>query len=416
MRADTEPGAAAGPFGGRVRWLVGVALVSLVASAALGIFADVFEVPSHGADAFSRSAIGHHAFVELVRALGRDVVVSRARTAERGAGAVVILAEPLVGPAGLDERSREVIRDVLARARGVLLVLPKRMGYPDQLRPSWLGGATLAPSAIAEVVLEAAGLEGAVIRPAKGGGWEGALPHPTLTDPQLVTSTGLTSLLRADAGLLVGERARPGARLIVLADPDVLATHGLGRGENAQLVAALLARLDPGGAAAVVVDETLHGHELQPSLARELLRWPLALATLQAAIALALLAWAALVRFGRARPAPQGLTPGKAFLVENTAELLRQGRHLAPAVASYWHAAKEEIVRALRPPGERRADLDRSVARLAAARGREAQLAELERRLAQLSAHRPTEHEVLRAALDIHAFREVMTHGARSHP
>jgi hypothetical protein len=272
----------------------------------------------------------------------------------------------------------------------------------------------MAPAYRADEILAVAGVRGQIVRPAACAAWAGSLPAPDLDDPQLVASTSLVPLIWTAEGVLAGERITGRRRLIVVSDPDLLATHGLGRGRNADLALALLERLDPAGGRAVVVDETLHGHELQPSLARELLRWPLALATLQGALALGLLAWAALVRFGRPRQAATGLAPGKAFLVENTAELLQQGGHVARAVASYWRAAKEQIARTLHPPGEVGGDPDAVVARGAAARGRGEELAVLERRVAELSHQRSGEHDALRVARDVHAFREVMTHAARS--
>lgn len=383
----------------------------------LAAFADVFEVPSYAADSFSRSAVGHHAFVRLLRDLGRTVIVSRSRTAEKAPGAILLVLEPLVGPGEVGDASRARMEEMVQASERVLVVLPKRTGFPDRLRPRWLEGATLVPEAVADRVLSATGVDGHVARAAASiGAWSGALPAPELTDVQLVRSGELDPLVATDEGILAGEKVEGDVHLVVLADPDVLATHGLGRGANAELAVALLDRLDPEGRAAVVVDETLHGHEAQPSLARELMRWPLVLATVQAALALALLAWAALVRFGRPRPAPAALAPGKDFLVENTAELLRHGGHLGPAVDAYWRAAREQIARALRPPGERSGDLERWLGGLAAARGRGARLAALERRVAALSGRRGHAEEALRTALEIHAFREEMTDGAGADP
>jgi len=406
------------PFGRRgARWLGAVAALSLVASAVLAVFADAFEVPSFAADTFSRSAIGHHAFVELLRALGHTVIVSRSRTAEKASGATLVLAEPLLGPRAFDDASYVRLEDMLARADKVLLVLPKRVGFPAKIRPSWLEGAIPVPAGLPQQVLDAAGIHARVVRPLRSiPGWRGELGAPDVAEPQLVVSEELVPLVSTDEGMLVGERMVDGVHLVVLADPDVLETHGLGRGRNAELAVALIERLGAVSAGAVVVDETLHGHEIQPSIARELLRWPLVLATFQAALALALLAWAALLRFGRPRPAAAALAPGKEFLVANTAELLRHGGHVAPAVAAYWRAAKEQIAHALRPPGERSLDLERFVAALAAARERGAQLDALERRVAALPPRRADEEEALRAALDIHAFREEMVDGARTDP
>jgi len=419
--SDFAPREPAGPFGRRgARWLAAVAALSLVASAVLAVFADAFEVPSYAADAFSRSAIGHHAFVELLRRLGHTVILSRSRTAEKVSGATLVVAEPLLGPPGQDDVSRRRLRGMIKAADHVLVVLPKRLGVPDRLRPRWLSGAIPLPEDLPNQVLgmlEVAGVHARVVHPLRTiSGWRGELPAPDVSEPQLVTAKDLVPLLSTDEGMLVGERVSGSMHLILLADPDVLETHGLGRGRNAELAAALLERLGAGASTAIVVDETLHGHELRPSLARELLRWPLVLATLQAALALALLGWAALVRFGRPRRAAEALAPGKEFLVRNTAELLRHGGHVAPAVSAYWRAAKEQIAHALRPPGERSADLDRFVVALAAARERGERLEALEHRVAALAPRPGAEQEALRAALDIHAFREEMVDGARRNP
>ncbi len=406
------------PFGRRgARWLAAIAAGSLAASGVLAAFSDAFEVPSFGTDTFSRSAIGHHALVALLRDLGRTVLVSRSRTADKGEGAVVVLAEPRLGPAGLDTTSAERLEAIAEAAPRLLVVLPKRTGLPDRIRPRWIGAAQLVPEAEAARALEAAGVEGTVVRPSRAiAGWRGELPVPALDQPQLVRSDDLVPLLWTDEGMLVGERVDGGAHLVVLADPDLLATHGLGAADNAAIAVGLLDRLGAAAGAPIVVDETLHGLEAQPSLARELLRWPLVLATIQAALALALLAWIALVRFGPPRPGERALAPGKAFLVENTAALLRHGGDPGYAAVAYLRAAKEQIAHALRAPGERPPDLDRWVAALAAARQREGDLAAVERRVAEAAGRRGRRGEILEAALAVHRFREEMTDGARKDP
>jgi hypothetical protein len=229
--------------------------------------------------------------------------------------------------------------------------------------------------------------------------------------PQLVVSDALAPLVATEEGMLAGEVGDDEWRTIVLADPDVLATHGLGRGENAALVVRLLERLGPADLP-VVVDETLHGLDQQPSLARELLRFPLVLATVSALLAGALLAWAALVRFGRPRPPEPALASGKLFLVESTAGLLRHGGGAAHAAEAYLRAAKDEVVHRTRPPGET-APADAWVARLAAARGADAALRAVEERVARLGRRRKGgEEEAVRAAQEIHRWREELTDGA----
>ncbi len=411
-----------GPFSTRAaRWLVGIGAASLLASGLLALFGgELADVASFGTDSFSRSALGHRAFAEMLRGLGFQVLVSRHDTAARARGeAVVVLAEPQVGDEG---RRRGVFEGIAGRAARLLVVLPKRAGHPSPWRPLWISGAGLLPLREPQRVLDVAldpegeaGSEAWMVRPKEATAWRGELPAPEIDAPQLVHSARLAPLVSTQEGILAGELREKGRHLIVLSDPDVIATHGLRRGANAVLAVRLLERLGSGGRV-VLLDETLHGHELEPSLARELLRFPIVLATLHAVLAAALLAWAALVRFGRPRRSPPPLQPGKAFLVDNTAGLLRYGGHVAPALAAYWRAAKEQIASLLRAPGERAGPRDDWLERAAAARGRGEALATLEQRVANLSARPGAEHEALQTALAIHRFREEMTDGAGSHP
>ncbi|MGC3997610.1 MAG: hypothetical protein QM767_09005 [Anaeromyxobacter sp.] len=199
-------------------------------------------------------------------------------------------------------------------------------------------------------------------------------------------------------------------RVLVVADPDLIAHHGLGEGRNAEIAVGALLRLARPGEA-VVVDEILHGHEAQPSVAAEVFAFPLVLTTLQALGTALLLCGAAVAGFGRPRRAADGLAPGKTFLVENTAELLHAGGHVAEALTAYLRAAREEVLaRVHPPPGE---SPDAWLRRVEATRGQEGALAALEARVARLRRRRHgLEHEAIRTARDIHRWREELTDGA----
>jgi hypothetical protein len=402
-------------------WLAIAATASLAAAAFLGVFGDeLSEPPSVAPGAYSRSAIGHRAFVTLLRELGVPTLVSRHRTADKAAdGALVVLAEPALEPEEGGRRAA-VARDIAAGASRLLVVLPKRTGYPDPKRPRWLGGADLLPLEEVRRVLEVLELDAEVVRPKQVTVAScAALPAPVLDAPQLLRSPPdeMTPLVSFAEGILAGEvfDEKTGRRTVVLADPDVLANHGPG-GRERRTGAAALEGLGA-GEVPVVIDETLHGLDLQPSIARELFRFPLVLATTQALLVAALAVWAGLVRFGRPRPPEALLAPGKEFLVENTAALLRHGGHVAHALGAYLRAAKDEVARRLRPPGDRAEAQDAWIARLAAARGRDGALAAAEARVRALEGRgRGAEEDALRAALEIHAWREEMTHGADGDP
>jgi hypothetical protein len=404
-----------GAFGRSVGWLAGLAAASLAAAAFLGVYGDaLYDPPSFAPDSFSRSAVGHRAFVELLRALGHPVIVSRHLTAAKAGDAAVALLEPRVGP---ENEARKAIVDAVRKATPPLLVvLPKRGAAPDPARPRFVSYAGLLPLEDAQRVLDALEIDARVIRPERSiGSWRGELPAPSLDQPQLLTSERLRPLVAADEGILAGELVRDGVATVVLADPDVLATHRLAVGDNAALAVALVERLT-GGALPLVVDETLHGFDEQPSIARELLRFPLVLATVSALLAAALMAWAAAVRFGRPRPPEPLLAPGKLFLVDSTAGLLRHGGHAGHAAAAYLRAAKDEIAHRLRPPGAP-GETGAWVARAAEARGRAEPLHDLEERVRALASRRSGgEEDVVRAAQAIHAFREEMTDGAHGDP
>jgi hypothetical protein len=437
-------GAGAASFSRRgAAWLAALAAASLAAAGFLGAFGDaLYDPPSFGQDGFSRSAVGHAAFTELLRRLGFRVVVSRHRTAEKGSGgAVVALLEPRVGPEA--EASAETFSAIEGASDALLVVLPKRAALPDPLRPRFVASAEVLPLDVPQRILEKLDRGGKVVRPERAiAGWRGELPAPSLDRPQLIRSDRLKPLLACDDGILVGEilgdaefdededgpgpaevgpagegegEGAPAWRTIVVADPDLLATHGLGRGANAAILVRALERLGAGDLP-IAVDETLHGFEEQPSLARELVRFPLAPATFSALLVAGLLAWGGFVRFGRPSPPQRALKEGRLALVESTAALLRHGGHASHAAAAYLRAAKERVAHRLRPSGEAGED-PAWLAEAAEARGRGGALRAIEARVQRLAARRVGgEEESVRAAQAIHRWREEMTDGADGDP
>jgi hypothetical protein len=340
---------------------------------------------------------------------------------------VVALLEPRIGPEDDERRAKHV---AIEDASGALLVvLPKREPLPDPLRPGFVAGAELLPVDAPQRILERFDRDAKVVRPERSiAAWRGELPAPTLDRPQLIQSEELVPLLASDEGILVGEivfdedeeddegeGAAPPERHLIVSDPDLLATHGLGRGDNAVILVRLLERLGAGDRA-VVLDETLHGLEQQPSLALELIRFPLVLATVSALLVAALLAWGAMVRFGRPRAPEPALKAGRVALVESSAGLLRHGGHFAHAAAAYLRAAKERVTAAHRALSEG-GDDGRWLSGIVEAAGRGAELRAIEERVQRLASRKVGgEEEAVRAAQAIHRWREEMTDGADRDP
>ncbi len=389
-----------------------------------------------GPSSFSRSGLGHAAFVRLLEERGVPVLVSRWRSEARaGADGLLVVAEPrLDGPGA---RGRSTWSSLFAEPRHVLVVLPKRRALrPSRLQRGWVGGTRLLPLAEVRRVLEplelelrprrdepeeadarpGAGPEAPVRAPTRGWRSPRGWPAPELDDPQLIEhGRGVVPLLACEEGVLVGRLDLAGGPTVtLLTDPDLLAHHGLLRGRNAELALGVVEEAR-GGRRAVVWDETWHDFVTEPSAARLLAERPLGLLVAALALASALAVWAGAQRFGGARPLGGPAAGGKAFLVANTADLLRVAGHSAEALRRYAHAALREAERRLhlegRPPEEVRAALAHAAAsrslpgpdgvaawvEAAAARGRDAR-------------------GLVQAGIRIHEWREELTDGRRLDP
>ena len=403
------------PFARRtVVWLVGLSLLSMAAGILFSVFGgELGSRPSWGPSSFSPSARGHSAFAEVLRRLGLPLLVSRDASGRRAsAGGVLVVAEP---------SSTEGLRAMIAESRAALLVLPKWTGSTHFAREDWVEEVeTLPPETPGGVAREL--FPAARLRLVAGGGtgWEsdfGAVPRLRAAQLMDEAGGGFRSLVRCAEGVLLAEVPHPGGeerRLLLLSDPDVLANHGLGSGENAVLAVAVLEDLR-GGRGAVIIDETLHGFRRSSSLWRELLGFPLALVSLHGLFAAGLLAWAAGVRFGAPLPESPALAAGKAFLVDNTARLLQAGGHSAHVLVLYHRFVRVAVAEALAAPGS--PGSAESVARLdavAGARGASLTATALAERVKEATAARGkgAAREILRAAGEVHRWRKEMTRGS----
>ena len=428
MTGTPEVATTEAPFRRRtLGWVIGLTTLSFLIALTFVIFGDdIGTVPSADSDSYSRSALGHRGFVALMQDYGIPVTQSRhASGARAGERAVLLIAEPHVST---DEAETQ-LADMLATAAHTVLVLPKRTGEPDPMKRAWIEDSGLVDTAEATRVLSAAGIPGEVVRPPKLPALtvdEGVdLPYaPVLDEPQLVRlseDSDAVPLVYSDDGALVFElELDDGQQVIVLSDPDLIANHGLARGDNAALALGAVERWRPTGAV-VVIDETLHGHVAVPSLWRELFSFPLSLASLSVLVALAVLLWSATGRFGKPRPAAPAVAPGKRFLIDNTAELIRFGGHSAHALERYLHATVQEVARASHAPAHLGpGELRDWLLRAAKARQVDTDLAALEREVAEVvNPDKPhgsrAAARALAAAHRIHRWRQEMTNGSAGH-
>jgi hypothetical protein len=233
----------------------------------------------------------------------------------------------------------------------VLLVLPKWIGQPSEKVPGWIDNAALVPEDNPRSIARIAAPGADIIRLDAVPDWttNEIGRGPVITEkPQLIKSNRLRPIVGSADGMLIGELSSNQRRLWILADPDVLQNHGIAK--NAAFDAALINRLR-GAQGNIVFDETVHGFTEQSSSPfHMLIEWPFVLAMIQGLVAVALLLWATMGRFGLPLTAPITLPAGKTRLIENTAKLFALARYQPVIVRRYVYAMIRDAGRALHAP------------------------------------------------------------------
>ncbi|MHC4341381.1 MAG: hypothetical protein ACYSX0_14365, partial [Planctomycetota bacterium] len=328
-----------------------------------------------------------------------------------GRGALLVVAEPLVI---LRHYETELLQNMIRQAKRVLIVLPKWVGEAGE--GGWIRRVREHDYAEVDAVLDVLGIGGQVVRTtwdvSKQWYREEVGVDPRIEFPQLVRSVDLEPIVSTGEGTLLGRADTRFGTIHLLSDPDVLSNQGLYLEGNAEFTLRMIdmLRREDG---AVVFDETVHGFSQPPNFYRSLFEFPLVLATLQALVTAAVLAWAAMSRFGapaRMRPALQA---GKAFLIGNIAALLRHGGHSRHALDRYLKSAIAEVRDGLHAP----AGLDKEQTRAwleasANVRGVGVRLERLEAYVRHGSDRpRTFDPRTLSVARQIHRWKEEMIHG-----
>jgi hypothetical protein len=300
-----------------------------------------------GPSSYSRSAIGHAGLADVLQRLGVTVVKSRYNSVDQvGKDGVLVIAEPR--PTALSEPALRALLD----AKSILLVLPKWTGQASETKPGWLSVVEEKPTSDAQWVLNLVAPRGEVTRERTVPAWTTNLlaRTPHLDAPvQLMRSNLLRPIVAGAAGMLIGE-LNSNRGIWVLADPDVIANHGIGQADNAALAVAAINRLR-GRDGTVVFDETVHGYLAQPANPLTLLvQFPFVVATLQVAAALGLLLWATVARFGAPQSAPPPLSAGRQGLLQNVAQLIAFAGHQQVMVRRYVQETVRDTARQLHAP------------------------------------------------------------------
>ncbi len=394
-------------------WIVGAVVVFAISLYFMG-GGELGGPDSVGPSTFSRSAIGHSGIAEVLTQLGIPVVKSRSSSLEKlGAGSVLVIAEPRRTGA-----SEDAVRTLL-KAGTILIVLPKWTGLPSEQKSGWLREVTEGPTLDAQWALALVAPRGEVVREKTAVQWTTNELHVT-PDPdlpvQLVRGDRLRPIIGATQGMLVGELADKDRKIWVLADPDIIANHGLAHQGNAAMALALIKALRQGDGN-VVFDETVHGIVVRPvSPFLLLFRFPFVVATAQGLLAVALLLWAALGRFGAPQAAPPALSAGREGLLQNMAKLVEFTGHQDVIVKRYVQETVRDAAFALHAPRELAgAGLVAWLQRVGLARGVAIDCEAVLQQAAEAGTRRRSPAALVRLARDIHQWKGEIVDGRSRH-
>jgi hypothetical protein len=298
----------------------------------------------------SRSALGYAGIADILKRLEMPVIHTKHRSRDRlGEGGVLIVAEPHLSARSL------AAADKLLHADAVLLILPKWEGVESKTHSGWISDADLTSFITVQMALDLVDKRGQMVRGPGTDQWD----HdelgirPSLAAPmQYIRSETLHPIVAHGDEILVGEMKRDGRRIFVLSDPDVLSNHGLANPVNAAFAVALIGALRTGDGP-VVFDETLNGVVGNgPNLLARLFKLPLLPGTALGIVAVMLLLWATMPRFGAPDPPAPALESGKRGLIDNIAAFVGFAGRRPAIVARFVDATIHDVARQLHAPRE----------------------------------------------------------------
>lgn len=385
-------------------------LVGIVTLAGLGVLSayapELRSGNNGGGHALSRASTGFGGLPHLLRGLGVPVMMSRGVLTDSSDGSLLVLT-PTV------ETSPDQIDDI-EHYGPTLIVLPKWVTTPDAERTGWVRTAGALPreatlSPLPDVMRENSGLverpgrSTVTLRRPDGAAFGAPVEVESL---RILTGAAWVPVVIDDRGGAVLAMHRE-TREYVLADPDLISTHGLKTLNGARTAVALVSIVRP-ESSSVVFDLTLHGLQRARNVLRLMLEAPLLGMTLALAALAALAGFQAAVRFGPARDAGRVIALGKRGLADNTAALVRLARREHHMAARYALLIRGAVTRAIGAPrnldgAELDAFLDR-VSRTTGATQTYTALAE------QARAAR-TPGDLMRVAAALHRWNQELTRG-----
>ena len=391
--------------------LVLVSAFSLLSFLVLSAYAPGLRSTSDGgAHALSTSAIG---FAGIIRLLGDDgvpVVVDRGfLSKEREGGSLMVLTPAAFGD------SEQVAAIDPAGPR--LVVLPKWNVARDPFARAWVRKVdTLNDDLVVNSALKslsattklsrAEGTAPVALRISKGARFRIPSRVAAVDSLQTISGKDWLPLIVDGHGKSVLVQLR-GTRTYVLADPDLMNTHGLYDLATARAAVGILQGLRANDSA-LRFDVTLNGFGTSPSLLRQAFEPPFLGATLCAIIAAALMAFHAVARFGAPLRAASAFASGKRALVDNSAQLIKMLGREPRMTLRYAYTTRNMAARAVGAPKDLSgSELNALLDRLTRAGGPTPALQEL----CDEAAGAQSRSDMMDIAAKLYRWRRGLTHG-----
>jgi hypothetical protein len=328
--AATGSGARGGAFNGRVMLaIIAAGILSFVGFLFMSAYAPELKRDSSGrSHALSQSAIGYSGLVRLRQALGHKPSLIRAEEGLKTERLVVVTPE-------LSTLAKDLGKLVKDRAsQPTLIILPKRRTQPERFHSGWVRGRTIVRAdRVEDIIAEVTKVE--LTRT--------LVTEPTLTFaedwlPEVSFGKGtVVQTMNGDdiipyisdgngnilLGALAGEddEDRP---IFILSDPDVMNNLGLGNPKMAWTANKILDQLADGKDEEVEFDISLNGFGTSRTLLKLIFEPPFLALSLCLFVASLMALLFGLMRFGPPLRDKRAVAPGKAALVDNTADLLKQ--------------------------------------------------------------------------------------------
>ena len=325
-------------------WLAGVGVLAFLAWLTLLSFGSQWQAGSNGGGhALSKGATGYAGIVQLLRATGSDVAISRQRRTPPG----LLVLTP---PADVDPKA---LASLIEQHEGyTLVVLPKWDVMPDQEHKGWVyrsgvladGPVTLLQDYDSDLKLSVS-TAADVGAPLVVGRLRLPAPYRLRSlPPGALPKTWLTN---SEGAVVLGCQTQG---VCGLADPDLLANHGIANLRRAQSAVAMLNALADGEP--IIFDVTLAGvGGGQQNLGTLALSPPFLGVTVLLLLAGLMGLLAGWPRLGLPRLPPPATMPGNAALIEGAAGLIAAARrHRESALRLAGHVLDRAALLARLPP------------------------------------------------------------------